>query len=843
MRECFKALKGDLSKYYSKEELEDLYKAFEARANRAKDDSSKLYDELRSFKDEVVEGIKNQEMIKKFQFLQKTAIKNKLLRSIAKNQNRLKPLADTIGAYTNGTEKILEGSRDSFDLASRTMISKMKDGFLKKLKDNNILSLWHNKVDQMKLAESLQSGGEHKSEHFAMMGKIVLDNYEQLNKLLNSVGIFPDKLDGRMARNIHDKNRMLKISGPVMDKFRRLNLTKQEVLNLSADEWFKFTAPLLDRERAFTNLDFNNQAEVEKVLKDFYFKYVNDGYSLDGGNNIIKSITGRRMFVWKDAESELKYIEKYGAGDLYKSIEIEMQNLAQDIAYMRRFGSDHQSLLNNVVQSATKLMPELMQKENVANVLKEANRTIDMVNGKLNDSSSSIAILGGNIRAFQSMTKLGNVLTTALSDLAGGTLDSRRIYGGFLNSAFGTISDLFHRFTPEEKGLYADVMKSYISQELGGISRWEFVGDANSPVMTKLTRLNFKMNMLHGWDKANKTSKMYAMGRGLAQMRNKSFTTLEKSANRWDRANADALKAFNITSDEWDVIRQATTKMADGRGHILPETMDQVSNDTIKSLLQKEGRKDITANDINEKREDMKFRMDMYFQDGAEHNILHPSANLQSKMVGNLHAGTIWGQVARMMMQFKQYSAAIIEKPIAKLLYANGAENLYQSFFTKGKRGDFVGLAQYFGYATLLGYLGVCVDNIVKGYSPPAPTDKKTIMASVAKGGGLSFVSDVLFNGGSRMGGLLGQLAGPSLTEIANFTNTFVKDPIQDKFSTNQALHFAENQIPLIKTFYTKWALNYLIFNQMQEASNPGYIQKKQTELEANGQKFWFPQL
>ena len=849
MAECFDQLKENLGEFFSQEELKDVYKAFVNRATNLRDDMSNLYDEMTALKDELVEGMERAEQERKFRFLYKMVVKNRLTANVLKNSDRLKPLSDTFYAYTYGTEKRFVGSRDSFDLDSRVMISRTLDGFKEKLGNAGVFDLWHNKEGQKALADCLKDPTLNIPK-YKEMANSVREIEDQLKRELNRLGVFPAELEGRMARNYHDVERLKTLSEDGKQRWNEFKKsltgekrTRQEYLNRCFEEWYPFTRPLLDEKKAFRDLNFKDEKEVRRVMKGVFMKQVSSAYGLEGKSSMIQSLLGQRLFNWKDTESELKYIERYGAGTLFAAIEKEFTGLAQDIASLKRFGSDPHGLMASVAQTVTKLDPTILEKEDIAKVLTKTNRAIDAVNGKLNDPNSKIAVIGGNIRAAMMMTKLPKVVLTALSDLAAHSIGARRIYGGFFKAAAMTLKEVFTPMSKAEKTMFADLLKSVVQQEKGGIARLGFSGDPMSPLSQKLVRLTFKLNLLHAWDKSNKTTMISGLSRHMALIKDKSFEDLA-NGGRWDKESRQAFEDFNITSGEWDIIRGAKTTMDDRKQYILPESLNEVPDEKIRSYLQSQGRKNINAEDIRDARSDIQFKMEKYFQDHAEHAILRPSAYLQSAMVGHTKSGTYMGQLARMMMQFKAYTASYIEKPVAKLLYGNGAENVYQAFFTKGKRGDFLGLAQMIGYASLLGFVGLTADNLMQGYSIPDITDPKTIRDSIAKGGGLSLMGDLALGAAGRFGGgTAGQILGPSAGVLASAADTFIKGPVQGSFSTAQASHFISGNVPIVQQFYKNWIMNYLVINRLQEMSSPGYIDNKRAELQQRNQDFWLPQL
>ena len=60
-----------------------------------------------------------------------------------------------------------------------------------------------------------------------------------------------------------------------------------------------------------------------------------------------------------------------------------------------------------------------------------------------------------------------------------------------------------------------------------------------------------------------------------------------------------------------------------------------------------------------------------------------------------------------------------------------------------------------------------------------------------------------------------------------------------DEDIAGDVLRFAKGNIPFANLFYTKQAMDYLIWYQLQETINPGYLRRMEKRVEReNNQKF-----
>jgi hypothetical protein len=119
------------------------------------------------------------------------------------------------------------------------------------------------------------------------------------------------------------------------------------------------------------------------------------------------------------------------------------------------------------------------------------------------------------------------------------------------------------------------------------------------------------------------------------------------------------------------------------------------------------------------------------------------------------------------------------------------------------------------------------------------------MIAAMMQGGGLGIYGDFLFGEANRFGGgTLETIAGPGVTTI---TDTI--DLLQrargvvtggDEDISGDAIKLIKSNIPFANLFYTKQALDYLLWYQMQETINPGYLRRMERRVEnENDQTFW----
>jgi hypothetical protein len=83
------------------------------------------------------------------------------------------------------------------------------------------------------------------------------------------------------------------------------------------------------------------------------------------------------------------------------------------------------------------------------------------------------------------------------------------------------------------------------------------------------------------------------------------------------------------------------------------------------------------------------------------------------------------------------------------------------------------------------------------------------------------------------------------ITDIQKLTVGNVEDALagKDPHIAADSIQFAKNYTPLMNLWYTRLALDHLLFFHVQEAANPGYLRRmeKRTKSQNNQTLWWNP--
>lgn len=237
-------------------------------------------------------------------------------------------------------------------------------------------------------------------------------------------------------------------------------------------------------------------------------------------------------------------------------------------------------------------------------------------------------------------------------------------------------------------------------------------------------------------------------------------------------------------------------------------------------------------------REQLEGKLRSFFLDRTKTAVLHPDAETMALMRQGTRPGTVVGEAARFIGQFKSFSISYLQKIVGREIYGRGSDTLLQAM--RNGHGEMLGLANIILWTTAFGYGAMVTKDLLKGRNPRDPENYKTWMAALAQGGGMGIYGDFLFGETNRMGGGLWSSAlGPVAGATSDLYDLYQRAKSGDDVAA-QALRVGIQNTPFLNLFYTRTVLDYLILYRIQEAMNPGYLRRLEHRVERdNAQTFW----
>src|SRR3546814_4899290 len=96
----------------------------------------------------------------------------------------------------------------------------------------------------------------------------------------------------------------------------------------------------------------------------------------------------------------------------------------------------------------------------------------------------------------------------------------------------------------------------------------------SSDLMARRQQLFFKFNGLAWWTDTLRATAMRAMSHRLALNRGYAWDNLDPDLAR-------TLSLYGIDAGKWDIIKQGQTKLADGRDYMVPDAVQDASDEAL----------------------------------------------------------------------------------------------------------------------------------------------------------------------------------------------------------------------------------------------------------------------
>ncbi|MFH3646099.1 hypothetical protein [Acinetobacter nosocomialis] len=616
----------------------------------------------------------------------------------------------------------------------------------------------------------------------------------------------------------------------------------EKIAKAGKEAWVNKAESLIDtRQYVHENGDYYSQQEIRSLLE-----YTYDTLSSDGANKIevgrqatgsgTSKVTNRhsesRVLHFKDAESWLEYQSEFGGMQFVDLVEAHINGLSKDIAMVENLGSNPKTALKILMDAAAKKDWEKGIDENkTQSSRKRAQVMFDEFSGGNTPQSQVLANLGIAYRSMNVASMLGGTTIASLADQATiaktahvHNLSYRKAFGGLieqLNPANKADRELAHSL-----GLATEEM-------LGSIARWsddgltstygksEKLARISSGVATQVMRVSF-LNALTSASKVGFTKLL---------MEKYGRLSRSKAWNDLDVQDRELLSNTGLDERAWQVF-QLAEPVVDRKGNQLM---------SARSIYEIPDEKLTAFGDPKQVKDQVASQLQAHLLD--EQGMAVIEAGLRERTWMTVGAkGTITGEVFKGLMQFKSFSASFLMRQGSRTMAQEGL---------KGKAAYGVPL---FVTMTLLGGLVVQLRELLNGNDPQTIYDsndpKKAtsfFMRSLVAGGGLPVLGDILVAGTDTSGrdanSFVSGPLGSDFTALLGLTvgNLTQYNEGKDTNFGNEAFKFVKGKVPAQNLWYTKAAINRMVFDEMQDTIAPGYREKalRKAERQQDRERFW----
>lgn len=607
-------------------------------------------------------------------------------------------------------------------------------------------------------------------------------------------------------------------------------------VNESLQLWIDKTLPRLDRSR-YVNEDGSRMSDAdieEQVLRPAFDTLVTGGFNkvepgTGGYGNGSGDLSGHRVLHFKDADSFLAAQGDFGDKNIWRGMMDHINRMSREIALREILGPQHEQTFNyfNDRVKLDELRASPGAKNTIESVYSKNQGLYDYVSGKHAVVDQRVADWGQAFRNWQVATKLGSVVMTALGDEAG---MASTAYANHIpwtevlarELSFANPLNGADRSAAAHAGLGINTL-------IGGLNRFgteDFNMSPGQGVAGKAREFGAKLSNLvmkysgaePMWDLRRR-----ALGSVLMSYLGKTVQNVEHFADL-NESDHGILARKGFTENDWQVMKLAEPEDWGAAGQVLtPKAIRDIPDEALKPLGDPESlRRHAATMLLGHVLEETGMGV---MTQGARQRAFQASIG---KRGGT--AGAVLGELARSAMLFKGFSFSMMSKHWTRANSIEGTGGYYARLFTIG---------------TIAGAVALELQALSRGENPPNVAEPEFMAKAILKGGGLGFYGDFLSNAvNSNDNSLIAGLVGPLATEGETAINLTVGAAIQAAQGerTDEAaklIRFARSNNPL-SMWYTKAAFDHLIWNDMQEAVSPGYLDRMKDRAQQERGTSWY---
>ena len=485
-------------------------------------------------------------------------------------------------AVMEGTQQGVDGARNSVYARQLGYESRYVGGMMAEIQKNrphllNTLSDKRLSDDVFREMGELREGGTPGAtgNDDAKYLASVFAKYAELSRTeLNKLGASIGKLDGWAGAQVHDDLKMMQAG---------------------KDTWVDTIAPLLDLQRTFPEASPN---EVRDILKDVYDTLItgvpNKVTAKEKGQrvnpaNLAKSLGKTRVLHFKNAEAALTYRDAFGYGNSIYGVMAHQRRAAQMAAQMEVFGPNPEIMFNSLVEAERRKLrdSDLSPAEKVKEIEKlnaesgALRGAFDVMSGAISRPGSvKVAKIAGDIRAVQSMAKLGGAVLTAMpTDVVGAAQAAMFRSSGFWNGMVEQVSGIFRGRPKGEQAEISFLFGEGFDSLIGEVMNRGMASDGPVGKLSRLQETFFKWNGLNWWTDVGRS----VVGRTVAaEMGMRAKTAFNDLPANYKHV----LGLHGIGEKQWEAIRSAGTREIDGKAYITPDAVRDLPDNAIEPLVE-----------------------------------------------------------------------------------------------------------------------------------------------------------------------------------------------------------------------------------------------------------------
>jgi hypothetical protein len=641
-----------------------------------------------------------------------------------------------------------------------------------------------------------KTSGVTKNDVAKQAAKAWLDTIEGLRTRFNAAGGDVGALDYGYLPQAHDANK---------------------VLAKGQDAWAAQTMPLLDRSR-YLNEDGSRMADdqVMAMLKASWETISSEGMNkqepgaFKGTGMRANAGSKTRVIHYKDGESYLAYQAQFGQGSMYDAMIGHVGKLSRDIGLVERYGPNPAQQMRLQMDIAVKA--DNGSKRVFGNPPEAYWNVISGAAGV--PENPSLARIGQDLRNIQTMGKLAGAVLSSITDMG-----TYFVTTGFNKlSYWDALTNIGRAATGDTKdflSMHGVIAESMISN----LNRWS-TDNLRHGLTGRLANSTMKLSLMNAWTDTMRNGFGMTMMAGLGKLSKTEWGKLSD----WDRTH---LERKGLTEDDWAVISQAQLTPHRGQQFLTPEGIYGVGHERGQEIVSK---------------------VLGLIKDESEYAVMNP--DLATKAIqtwGGTQAGTVKGELARSVMQFKSFPIAMISRHWRRMMDAPQGLDGAPALANKAGYGMALMLS-----TTALGAIAFQAKQITAGKDPAEMDNPRFWLRAMAQGGGWGIAGDLFLidptdNFGDASANAVKNIAGPTIGSAAELVtkigieNAWQAAHGKETHLPAEGIRFARSHLPYVNLWYAKSAIDHMGMHALQENLSPGYLARMRARAQKDwGQSFWW---